>query len=131
MLPPQVPGGLTATSPDADGNYVVSWDSVSTASSYTLERQPNGGSKTTQSTSTISVPESSMSSGSYSYRVRACNAVGCSSYSSAVIVAVSYSVSFQYDVLGRLIEASVPGKAERYYYDDAGNRVSTERVQGN
>jgi RHS repeat-associated protein len=89
LLPPGVPGGFTAPASDTNGSYTVSWNSVSTATSYTLQRRLNGGSwSTIQNSSATSRSESSLSDGDYDYHVRACNSSGCSSYSSVRSVTV-------------------------------------------
>jgi YD repeat-containing protein len=83
LLPPGGAPTLTAPSSNANGSYTVSWTSVATATSYTLQQQVNGGSWTTaQSTSAISWSASGESNGTYAYRVAACNAAGCSAWSS-------------------------------------------------
>ena len=80
---PSVPSTLTVPASDNDGNYTVSWSSTTGASSYTLQRQLlNGTSWTTvYNGGSTSRAESGISGGQHAYRVRACSAVGCSSYS--------------------------------------------------
>jgi RHS repeat-associated protein len=85
MLPPPTPAGLTSPVSDSDGDFAVSWNTASTATSYELQESTNGGStwNTIQNTSAISrnfTGATAKGNGSYSYRVRACNSVGCSNY---------------------------------------------------
>jgi YD repeat-containing protein len=83
LLPPGAAPTLTAPSSNASGSYTVSWTSVATATSYTLQQQVNGGSWTTaQSSGAISWNASGESNGTYAYRVAACDAGGCSAWSS-------------------------------------------------
>jgi len=74
----------------------VSWGAVSTATSYTLQEQVNGGSWTTiQSGSATSRAISGKSSGTYGYHVQACNSSGCGPWSGtgAVVVSVSTPIA--------------------------------------
>lgn len=81
-----VPSGtpsLSAPASDSDGTFIVSWGSVSGASKYQLQRRLNsGGWSTVQNNSNTNYTNTNLSAGSYSFRVRACNSVGCASYSS-------------------------------------------------
>ncbi|MDB9953032.1 fibronectin type III domain-containing protein, partial [Porticoccaceae bacterium] len=81
--PPGIPasiGGVPAT--DNNGAFTVSWGTASgTVTSYRLEQQKNGGSWVQIYSGTgTSKAVSGLGDGSYKYRVRACNSVGCSSY---------------------------------------------------
>ena len=40
---PAIPTGLTGTTPDARGNYTVSWTAVNSATSYKLRESDDGG----------------------------------------------------------------------------------------
>lgn len=82
LHPPGVPGAISVpTGTDTNGAYTVSWASISTATSYTLREQKNGGSYTTVATqSGTSKVLSGRGNGTYKYAVRACNASGCSGY---------------------------------------------------
>ena len=82
LLPPDVPGSITVpTSTDTNGAYTISWSGSSTATSYTLREQKNGGSYVTVATqSGTSKALSGRGNGTYKYAVRACNASGCSGY---------------------------------------------------
>src|SRR5690606_11816119 len=85
---PIVAPSLTLASTSGDGSYHISWNSVGNTSSYVLEE--NG-----QALSSISSTSKSFSGGSakgngtYSYRIKACNPVGCSAFSSTKTVDVA------------------------------------------
>jgi parallel beta-helix repeat protein len=69
---------------DIDGNYTVSWSSVSSATNYTLEEDTNSSfSSPTKiySRSETSKEITGKSDGTYYYQVKACNACGCSDWS--------------------------------------------------
>ncbi len=98
--PPSLPtpGGLSVPSSSSTGTYTVSWSSVSgQVNSYQLQERKNSGSwSTVQNTSSRSRNFSKGPGGYYDYRVRACNASVCSSYSSTkriTIPAASLSAS--------------------------------------
>ncbi|HEY8586739.1 MAG TPA: hypothetical protein VIL60_08455, partial [Rhodanobacter sp.] len=81
--PPASAPTLSVPTSSASGSYTVSWGVVSSATSYTLQEQVNGGSWTTiQSSSATSKALSGKGNGSYGYRVQACNAGGCGAWSS-------------------------------------------------
>lgn len=72
------------------GSYTVSWSAVSSATSYHLDENFNGGTwgrvhNTTATSGTVSGRQT----GTYGYRVFACNAAGCSPASAAVSVQVT------------------------------------------
>ena len=78
---PAVPGGFTVPANDNNGAYSVSWNTVSQATSYQLQRRTDGGSwSTLQDTTAASRAESGLGNASYDYRVRACSGTGCSAY---------------------------------------------------
>jgi len=81
---PTVPSGLSSPATDNNGVYTVSWNAVPNATSYELSRKygnlPWG---VAQNTGATSFAETA-GGGTVYYRVRACNAVGCSWYSSTV-----------------------------------------------
>lgn len=86
---PTSPPVLTVPASSTTGAYTASWTVVATASRYELEEQANGGSWTQiQATSATSRAVSGKGSGSYSYRVRACNVGGCTSYSAVKATSV-------------------------------------------
>ena len=88
LLPPAPPASIGAPA-TSSGAIAVSWATSATATTYRLEQSANGGAWTqvyanggTSTTVTVGA------SGSYTYRVQACNASGCSGYvaSGAVVV---------------------------------------------
>ncbi|MDA8647061.1 hypothetical protein N9L54_06495, partial [Porticoccaceae bacterium] len=77
---------LTAPANDSDGAYTVSWTSVTHATSYQLVE----GSTTVHNGSGTSKSFSGKSSAVYSYKIRACNALGdCGAYSAVKTTRVS------------------------------------------
>jgi len=84
-LIPGVPSSITEPASDYDGAFTVSWASSSgSPASYKLEQQFNGGSwSQVYSGTALSKALSGLPDGTYKYRVRACNASGCSSYRTA------------------------------------------------
>ena len=90
--PPSTPTLSDPGTTDTDGNYTVSWSSVSGATSYTLEEDASGsfGSPTVvYSGSGTSKYITGRSDGTYYYRVNACNACGCSGWSNVEDIEVS------------------------------------------
>jgi len=85
-----IPVSFNAPSGDADGVYTVSWQAgEGTATTYTLQEQVSGGVwATIQDTLDTSKVLSGKTDGSYGYRVRGCNAGGCSDYTAAKTVIV-------------------------------------------
>jgi YD repeat-containing protein len=79
---PATAPALSVPANSTTGSYTVSWGSVSSAGSYTLQQRVNGGGWTTVSASAaLSWNASGEASGSYGYQVQACNAVGCGPWS--------------------------------------------------
>ncbi|HTF84227.1 MAG TPA: RHS repeat-associated core domain-containing protein [Cellvibrio sp.] len=73
---------------------MVSWGSVSNASSYTLQERIGSGSwSTIQNTAATSRSISGKGNQTYGYRVAACNDLGCSSYTAEKIVQVAVTPS--------------------------------------
>lgn len=90
IVAPSIPGGLTAPSTAADGNYTVSWSaSTGTVTSYQLQESQNGGSWNTVQTSTTRNRTFNKSPNNYyDYRVRACNQSQCSPYTGSTRVSI-------------------------------------------
>lgn len=80
LLPPSVPSSINVpTSTDIDGAFSVSWNSATSATSYSLYQSLNGGSWTTVTSGNFtSKALSGKGNGSYRYAVKACNSSGCS-----------------------------------------------------
>lgn len=80
--PPASAPTLSAPASNITGSYTVPWTAVATATSYTLERNLNGGTwASAYSGSATSVAQSVSVDGNYNYRVRACNVGGCGPWS--------------------------------------------------
>lgn len=90
LLPPGSAPSLSVPASSGTGSYTVSWGSVATASSYTLQENANGGGwSTKQSSSATSWSTSGRGTGSYAYQVQACNASGCGPWSASASVSVT------------------------------------------
>jgi YD repeat-containing protein len=101
LLPSAAPT-LSAPANSSNGSYSVSWSTVSDAS-YTLQKQLNGGGwSTVQTGGSTSFAVSSQGSGTYGYRVVACNVTGCSPWSSTATVYVT-------QVIGNIDGVSIDG----------------------
>ena len=88
-----VAANLAATTPDANGDYAVSWDAVTGAARYQLQESDDDGvSWDTTYTITTGVTKSitGKTVGAWSYRVRACRQdnVTCGNWSATLSVAV-------------------------------------------
>lgn len=87
--PPASAPTLTAPAINATGNYTVSWTAVAAATRYELEeRLGTGNWNQIQNTTATSRALTGKASGSWGYRVRACNGSGCGAYSPVGTVAV-------------------------------------------
>ncbi|WP_444887292.1 fibronectin type III domain-containing protein [Microbulbifer sp. JMSA008] len=105
---PGVPTPKLNTTTSLDGKYTVSWNTKQFATSYQLV---DGGGSTLYNGSGLSKSFSGVSNGSYSYKVRACNAKGtCSNYSSLVTVKVDRVVGIP--VLSAAPTSSWDGKVK-------------------
>lgn len=88
--PPASAPSLSVPATSSSGSYTVGWGSVSTATSYTLQQSSNGGSwSTAYSGGATSKALSGIGSGTYTYRVEACNAGGCGAWSATHAIAVA------------------------------------------
>jgi len=89
LLPPPAPSNVTVPA-TSSGGLTISWTSASTATSYTLEHQLNSGAWTgLYSGSATSDAITEVATGSYVYRVKACNTSGCGPYATSSAVAVT------------------------------------------
>jgi hypothetical protein len=90
--PPSAPTLDPIANGDGDGNYAVSWSSVSGATGYLLQEDDNSSfsSPTTAYTGTsTSKAITGRDVGTYSYRVQATNSLGSSQWSNVVSVTVT------------------------------------------
>jgi YD repeat-containing protein len=81
--PPASAPTLTTPANNNTGSYTVSWTAVATATYYILQELPSGGAWTQVQSSSSASWGASRGNGTYSYRVEACNAGGCSTQFSA------------------------------------------------
>lgn len=88
LLPPPAPASITVPT-TSSGSIGVSWVASSTATSYTVQQSLNGGVwSTVYGGSGTSTTVSEPATGSYSFRVEACNA-SCSGWTGSNAVAVT------------------------------------------
>ncbi|WP_081700034.1 hypothetical protein [Rhodanobacter sp. OR87] len=112
LQPPAAAPALSVPASSNTGSYTVSWGAVSTATTYTLQEQVNGGSWTTiQSSSATSLAISGKGSGTYGYHVQACNAGGCGPWSAtaAIVAAVPIAINGNAYAVGYLIPSGQKG----------------------
>jgi hypothetical protein len=136
---------ITAPATNATGSYTVSWTSVATATRYELEERLGAGAwSQIQDTSATSRAITGKATGSWGYRVRACNSTGCGEWSAIGSVSVilppagvptltapsnagsSYTVSWT-SVTAAIryeLDESFNGGAWNTIYNGAGNSVS-------
>jgi len=89
FLPPPAPASITAPA-TSSGSLTVSWAGASTATSYTLQHQKDGSAwSSLYSGSATSEVVTETATGSYAYRVAACNTSGCSAYNTSSAVTVT------------------------------------------
>ena len=97
LLAPAAPASIHVPA-SSSGPIAISWSAAATATSYRLEQSVNGGTwsqvyASGGTSTTVTAP----ATGSYSYRVRACNATGCSGYRTSAAVAVIVVVPIAID----------------------------------
>jgi hypothetical protein len=91
--PPSSPTLADPGTNDTDGNYTVSWSSVSNATTYTLEEDTSSSfSSHTKIYSGLETTKeiTGKSNGTYYYRVMACNECGCSEWSNIEDINIGY-----------------------------------------
>lgn len=89
-LPPTTAPALTVPATNSTGSYTVSWVAVASTTRYELqERLGSGGWDTVHDAAATSKANGGKASGSWGYRVRACNAGGCAAYSAIGTVVVT------------------------------------------
>src|SRR5690606_32926821 len=81
-LAPKTAPPLTAPVSTSTGNFTVSWTTVTDAATFTLEQRFNSGSWGVVYSSTgTSYAATNRLAGTWGYRVKACNSIGCGPYS--------------------------------------------------
>jgi YD repeat-containing protein len=79
-LPPPAPTAISVPA-TSTGNIAIGWSTAMYATSYTLEQSFNGGAfAAIYSGASNSYAYTATSTGAYTYRVKACDAAGCSGY---------------------------------------------------
>jgi len=117
--PPGSAPNVSVPGTNNTGSYTVSWTTVATATSYTLQEQLNGGGWTTvQANGATSWGASGRGNGTYGYRVQACNVGGCGSWSGAASIAVTLPPASAPSL-------SVPGSSNNGSYTVSWSGVST------
>lgn len=90
-LAPSMAPSLSVPQYGDNGSYGITWSTSAGASRYELEESAAGGAWTPSYAGTgMSMAFSGRAAGTYGYRVRACNPVGCTGYSSNGAVTVIY-----------------------------------------
>ncbi|MEC4740621.1 FG-GAP-like repeat-containing protein, partial [Shewanella sp. E94] len=83
------PTSITVPTGTENGNFLVFWSTVTGATRYELQQQFNNGSWLEKySGNALGIGSSPSSSGSYKYRVKACNSIQCSSWQASSPVSV-------------------------------------------
>ena len=81
---------ISAPPESSTGSYSVSWEPVPNAARYFLQERIVGGTwSTLQDNGALSLGLSDKSNNTYEYQVRACNAVGCTAFSTIKTVDVA------------------------------------------
>jgi YD repeat-containing protein len=84
VLPPGIPASISVPASSSTGSYTISWGSATgTVTAYELYEATNSGfsgQTLVYSGTGTSAPLSGRTSGTYYYRVRACNGSSCSDY---------------------------------------------------
>lgn len=107
IQPPGAPG-LSGPASTGNGSATLSWNGVAMAANYVLEQSVNGGGwGVVQNDGCTQSTRNGLGFATYTYRVKACNAAGCSGYSNNVAVvsnpppgtpAITKSVKVQWKV---------------------------------
>lgn len=107
IQPPGAPG-LSGPASTGSGSATMSWNGVAMAVNYVLEESVNGGGwGVVQNDGSTQSTRNGLGFATYTYRVKACNAAGCSGYSNNVAVvsnpppgtpAITKSVKYQWIV---------------------------------
>jgi YD repeat-containing protein len=112
LWPPQSAPSLSGGGSSNTGSYSMSWSSVATATSYTLQESLNSGAwSNVQANSATSWSVSGRGNGSYRYQVQACNASGCGPWSNVITETVALVPSMPADPL-QIQVAGTPSKPD-------------------
>lgn len=89
MLPPTNAPALSVPSTSFSGTYSINWSSVAMATTYRLEESADGGAwSLIHNEGAANRSISNKLSGTYSYRVQACNSSGCGGWSAIGSISV-------------------------------------------
>lgn len=92
-LPPTAAPAITLPASSADGNYQMQWNAVAWSTTYQLEEQANGGAwQLIRNEMILSHAAAGKPDGTYAYRARGCNAVGCGPWSGVAGISVQRPV---------------------------------------
>jgi len=127
---PGVPQNLTVPANDDDGAYTVSWSpGTGAATRFELQELAAGSSWiSVQNNSATSYSVTGSGSGSYSYKVRACNASGCSNFTAAETVTETLAMGSPV-LLTPAINATVPSNQDTCFTWQAVAGVTYYNVQ--
>ena len=138
-LPPQAPAAISVPA-SSTGNIAIGWSLASYATSYSLEQSINGGAfGAIYNGPAVSYAYTATVSGTYTYRVRACNATGCSGYgpmgSSIIVVPPTSAPAISVPGLNNYGNYTVTwtgvGGATRYTLQEQANGGGWSTVQDN
>ncbi|MBI3228637.1 MAG: fibronectin type III domain-containing protein [Burkholderiales bacterium] len=88
LAPPSAPSNISAPA-QSGANLAISWGAASgVVQSYELQQQANGGAWTSVFNQNATSTNLNLALGSYNFRVRACNASGCGSFTNPITVNV-------------------------------------------
>ncbi|GAA0264612.1 hypothetical protein [Rhodanobacter caeni] len=89
LVVPDAPASISVPG-NSSGSYTVSWSDSANAANYVLEQSLNGAAWTSiYSGSDLSKVMHQTVNGTYTYRVKGCNVIGCSDYSTSTPVVVT------------------------------------------
>ena len=133
LLPPPAPASISVPASSSTGSITVSWPASSTATSYNLQRQSDGGSWNQVYSGSGTSKEFSLGDGSYVYRVQACNASGCGNFRSSgtlkvAIVPASISVPSSSHSTSFAVGWSAVSSADSYKLQQSFNGGSWAQV---
>ena len=138
QLPPDLAPSLSVPATALNGNFTVTWGTVSGATSYTLEQSANGGAWTVSYTGTaLSKAYTNIGAGSFSYRVKACNPAGCGDLSGVGTVQALYppsaapaaSVPAQSITGSYTVSWTAVGTATTYRLEESANGGAWTQIQ--
>lgn len=122
---PAAPANITVI--PGSSTIAVSWSTSAGTTAYELQRN---------SSALISVVITGYTDSgvaintAYVYRVRACNATGCSTWVNSSTAMLVQKITYMYDALGRLAGVKQNGAVkEGYQYDKADNRCSVSTTE--